>query len=195
MNSPAGYWIGGGLIVAAVAGAILWGVLSFVAIGDTLDDFLRVPAPGSQEVQLEPRKYIVYFEGPGAGEDYTPPIEVSVRDARNEQPVGLSGYGAELTYSIGGHSGTAQATVTPPRAGRYIVSAATTQEPSAGLEVALGESIGGKIVRAILGAFAIGGLLLVAGIILIVMTVAKRRRRPPPPPAPDAPGRIAGLEG
>jgi len=137
---------------------------------------VRVPAPGSQEVRLEQRKYIVYFEGPGAGEDYIPPIEVTVRDARNEQPLGLAGYNSSLTYSIGGHSGIAQATVTPPRAGRYVVSAATTQEPSAGLEVALGESIGGRIVRAILGAFAVGGLLLVAGIILIVMTAVKRRR-------------------
>lgn len=196
MTSRAGYWIGGGLIVAAVAGAILWGVLSLVSIGNTLDDFVRVPAPGAQEVRLEQRKYIVYFEGPGAGEDSIPPIEVSVRDARNEQPLALAGYGGSLTYSIGGHSGTAQATVTPPRAGRYVVSAATTQEPSAGLEVALGESIGGKLVRAILGAFAIGGLLLVAGIILIVMTAVKRRRRPPPPPpAPAAPVPIAGLEG
>lgn len=175
MNSRAGYWIGGGLIVGAVVGAILWGVLSFVSIGNTLDDFARVQAPGSRAVALEARKYVVYFEGPGAGEDYTPPIEVTIRDARNEQPLGIADYGGSLTYSIGGHSGTAQATVTPARAGRYVVSAATTQEPSAGLEVALGESVGGKIVRAILGAFAIGGLLLVAGIILIVMTVARRR--------------------
>ncbi len=195
MNSRAGYWVGGGLIAAAVVAGVLWVVLSFVGIAATLDDFVRVPAPGSQEVVLEARKYVVYFEGPGAGEDSIPPIEASIRDARNEQPLQLAGYGASLTYSIGGHSGVAQATVTPPRAGRYIVSAGTTLEPSAGLEVALGASIGGKIVRSILGAFAIGGLLLLAGIILIVMTVAKRRRRPPPPPAPDAPARIAGLEG
>ncbi len=196
MNSRAGYWIGGGLIAAAVVAGVLWVVLSFVSISATLDDFVRVPAPGSQAVALEQRKYIVYFEGPGAGADHVPPIEVTIRDARNEQPLGLAGYSGSLTYSIGGHSGTAQATVTPPRAGRYVVSAATTQEPSAGLDVALGESIGGKIVRAILGAFAIGGLLLVAGIILIVMTVTKRRRRPPAPsPDPTAPAPIAGLEG
>lgn len=48
-------------------------------------------------------------------------------------------------------------------------------------------------MRAILGAFAIGDLLLVAGMIVIVMTAAKRRRSPPPP-APQAPAPIAGLE-
>lgn len=194
MNSRAGYWIGGGLILAAVVAGVLWVVLSFVGIAGTLDDFVRVQAPGSQEVQLEQRKYVVYFEGPGAGEDYAPPIEVSIRDARDESPLALAGYSGSLTYSIGGHSGTARATVTPPRAGRYVVSAATTQEPSAGLEVALGESIGGKILRAILGALAIGGLLLVAGILLVVRTAVKRRRRPPPAAA-DAPAPIAGLEG
>lgn len=105
MTSRAGYWIGGGLIVAAVAGAILWGVLSFVSIGNTLDDFVRVPAPGSQAVTLAPRKDIVYFEGSGAGEDHTPPIEVAIRDARNEQPLGLAGYSGSLTYSIAGSEG------------------------------------------------------------------------------------------
>ena len=45
MTSRVGYWIGAGLIVAAAAGAILWGVLSFTAIEDTVDDFVRASAP------------------------------------------------------------------------------------------------------------------------------------------------------
>ena len=69
------------------------------------------------------------------------------------------------------------ATVRPPRAGVYSLRAATSAPPSAGLQVALGDSIAGRIVRTILGAFAIGGLGLMAGIGLIVTTAVRRRRR------------------
>jgi len=92
----------------------------------------------------------------------------------------------------------ARATVTPPRDGSYELRAATVAEASSGFAVALGESIGGRIVRAILGALAIGALLTLAGIGLIVATSVRRRRRTTPsapPPPPPAPAGIAGLEG
>jgi len=195
VTSRAGYWIGGGLIVAAIAGAILWGVLSFVAIGDTVDDFHRAPAPGAASVQLEARKYIVYVEGPGVGEDFAPPVEVRVVDRRSDRALALAGYSGSLTYSMGGHSGRAVGTVTPARAGSYELRAAAGADPAAGFEVALGDSIGGRIVRAILGAFAIGGLLMAAGIALAVTTGVRRSRRTAAASPPsDHPG-IAGLPG
>ena len=175
VTSRAGYWIGGGLIVAGVVGAILWGVLSFLAIDDTVDDFARAPAPGwrasSSGAQVHrlrrgPRR------GPGlqpAGGD--PRRRPAPRPGRCRSPATA----ASLTYSMSGHSGRAQGTVTPRRAGIYELRAATTAAPSAGFAVALGDSIAGRIVRTILGAFAIGGLLLAAGVALIVTTGVRRR--------------------
>jgi len=75
-----------------------------------------------------------------------------------------------------GHSGRAQGTVTPPQAGIYELRAASAADPAAGYAVALGDSIAGRIVRTILGAFAIGGVLLAAGIALLVTTGVRRRR-------------------
>lgn len=196
MTSRAGYWIGGGLIVAGVVGAILWGVLSFTAIGDTVDDFQRAPAPGMAHVELEARKYIVYVEGPGVGRDREPPVEIWIVDRSGEGVLPLAGYSGSMTYSISGHSGTAVATVTPPRAGVYSLRAATTSPPSAGLQVALGDSIAGRIVRTILGAFAVGGVLLAAGIALLVTTGVRRRRGGGAPPGvPPPPSEHAGLAG
>jgi len=195
VRSRAGYWIGGGLIVAAIAGAIGWGVLSFVAIGDTVEDFHRAPAPGAASVPLEARKYVVYVEGPGVGRDFVPPVEVHVVDRRAGRALALADYSASLTYSIGGHSGRAVATVTPPRAGSYELRAAATADPASGFEVALGDSIAGRIVRALLGAFAIGGVLLAAGIALAVTTGVRRRRTPAPPSPPSQHAGIAGLPG
>jgi hypothetical protein len=194
VTSRAGYWIGAGLVLAAVAAAILWAVLSFVGITNTVDDFLRVPAPGAQPVQLEARKYIVYLEGPGADEGTVPPLQFSIADARNERPLQVSHYAGSLTYSFGGHSGTAAGTITPPRAGAYLVSARSEFDASAGLGVALGDSIGGKIVRTIVGALLIGALLAIAGIGLIAATAVRRNRRRPPPAGPATAAWIAGLE-
>ena len=187
MTSRSGYWIGAGLIVVGVVGAILWGVLSFAGMGDTVDDFARAPAPGMARVDLEARKYIVYVEGPGVGRDFTPPMEILIRDPAADGALPLAGYSGSLTYSMSGHSGSAVATVTPPRAGTYELRAATTADPSAGFEVALGESIGGRIVRTILGAFAIGGGLLAAGLALMITTGVRRKRRAAPPPPPSSP--------
>jgi hypothetical protein len=201
MTSRAGYWIGAGLIVLGVAGAILWGVLSFAGMGDEVEDFVRAPAPGAARVELEERKYIVYVEGPGVGEDYSPPVDIVISDPAGDAALALADYSGSLSYSMNGHSGSAVATVTPPRAGVYSLRAATTAGPAAGLQVALGDSIAGRIVRTILGAFAIGGLGLVAGIGLIVATAVRRKRRrgadlppPPPPPSSEHSG-VAGLPG
>jgi len=195
MTSRSGYWIGGGLIVAGVGGAVLWAVLSFIAIGDTVDDFARAPAPGSARVELEARKYIVYLEGPGAGRDFVPPVEFQIIDPSGPELLPVAGYSSSLTYSMSGHSGRAQATVTPPRAGVYELRAATTADPSAGFAVAVGDSIGGRIVRTILGAFAIGGLLLAAGIGVIVRTAVRGKRGAPGSPPPSQHAGLAGLDG
>jgi len=189
MRSPAGYWLGGALCVAAVGAAILWAVVSFVRMVDTIDDFVRVRAPSAQTVTLAARTYVVFLEGPGAGSDFRPPIEFAIVDARNERRLPVADYGGSLTYSFGAHDGTATATVTPPRAGRYIITVGSDFEASAGYGVALGESIAGRIVRAILGAVLIGGLLLFVGIGMIVRTAVLRKR------AGSQPAGIAGLEG
>jgi hypothetical protein len=182
VTSKAGYWIGGGLIVCAVAGAILWAVLGISHIVSTIDDFQHVPIPASQTVRLEARKYVIYVEGPNADE-VVPPVRIQVTDDRTETPVSLHDYGGSLTYSFD-TSGSAQATVTPPRAGVYRVRTAGVPEGS-GYQLAIGESVGGKIVSAIVGAFAIGGGLGIGGIALIIVTAVRRSRRRKQPPPPD----------
>ena len=68
MRSRVGYLTGGGLIAVGVVGAVLWFVLSLVNLSNEVDDFQRVPVPGEGTVQLEARKYVIYYEGPNADE-------------------------------------------------------------------------------------------------------------------------------
>lgn len=174
MRSRAGYWIGGGLAVVGVVGAILWFVTSLMSLSDDVNDFQRGPLPGETTMQLEPRKYVVYYEGPSA-EESVPPFEIEVAGAQTGAPLVLEGYGGSLTYSFDNHEGSAQATVTPARAGAYVVRT-NSEVQVTGANVALGPSIAGSLLRGILGTFAIGGLLVLSGGTLIAITGLRRSR-------------------
>lgn len=106
MKSKAGYWIGGGLMVLALLGSILYGFLSLKQTARTVEAFQRVGLPGTATVELEARKAL-----------------------------------------------------------------------------ALGDSVAGGIVRTVLGAFAVGGVLGVSGLILVIVTgvrhAVRHARRPP----------------
>jgi len=176
VTSKAGYWIGGGLMVVAVLGAILWAYGAARNVIGVVDDFQHVPVPGRSAVDLEARKYVIYVEGPNA-DGVVPPVAISVTDARTERRVALRDYGGELTYSFD-TSGSAYATITPPRAGRYDVRVrAGTVGEGSGFQLAIGESIGGKIVGGLVGTFAIGGVFGIAGLVLLIVTGVRRSNR------------------
>jgi hypothetical protein len=125
-------------------------------------------------MQLEARKYVVYYEGPSA-EVSVPPFEIEIAEARTGTPLAIAPYGGSLTYSFNDHEGSAQATVTPRRAGSYLVRT-NSDVRSTGAAVALGPSIAGPLLRGILGTFAIGGLLVLSGGILLAVTAVRRSR-------------------
>ena len=181
MRSRVGYWIGGGLIVLGVVGAVLWFVTSLTSLSNAVDDFQRAPLTGETTMQFEARKYVVYFETPTA-EEFVPPFDLEIADAQTGTPLALKDYGGSLTYSINDQEGSAQATVTPARAGAYVVRT-NSDLPRVGSSVALGPSIARQLLRGILGTFAIGGLLVGSGGILIAVTAVRRSRlarRPQP---------------
>ena len=126
-------------------------------------------------MQLEAHKYVVYYEGPSA-EVAVPPFEIEVAEARTGTPLAIAPYGGSLTYAVPGHEGSAQATVTPTRAGTYVVRT-NSDVPTTGANVALGPSIAGQLVRGILGTIAIGLLLAGSGSILVAVTAFRRSRR------------------
>ena len=179
MRSRAGYWLGGALVAAGVLGAVVWLVVSFLAIDDKVGDFQRVPVPGEETVGLETRKYVIYYESSTADE-FVPAFSIDIVDAATGAPTPIAGYGGTLTYSYSGHEGSAVATVTPPTAGDYLVR--TDGDPGVGTaNVALGESLAGPLLRTILGAFGIGAVLGLSGVALIGVTAVRRSRLHPAP--------------
>jgi hypothetical protein len=171
------------LVAFAVIGAIAWMVLAFGHIANTVDDFQRVPIPGRAEVRLEARKYVIYVEGPRA-DQAVPLVNIAITNPRSStRPLILRPYGGSLTYSLD-RTGSAQATVTPPRAGVYRVRAAGG-DTAGSFQLAVGDSVGGKIVSAVAGALVIGAVFGIAGIVLLIRT--RRRRRTAPPQSSPSP--------
>jgi hypothetical protein len=177
-----GYWSGGSLLGFAAIGATAWVVLAFGQIAHTVDGFQRVSIPSSADVRLEARKYVIYVEGPRA-DQAVPPVKIAItkRGGSTRPPV-LRPYGGSLTYAAG-RAGSAQATVTPPRAGVYRVRA-TSSVATGSFQLAVGSSIAGKIVFAVVGALVIAAVFGIAGIVLLILT--RRRRRAMRPQAADA---------
>jgi hypothetical protein len=182
MKRDFGYWIGGGLVGFAVIGAIVWGVIAFGHIANTVEDFQRVPIPGRAEVRLEARKYVIYVEGPGA-DQAVPPVNIAITKRGSSTRPPIRAYGGSLTYSVG-RTGSAQATVTPPRAGVYRVRAAGG-DSAGSFELALGKSVGGEIISTVVGVLVIGAVFGIAGIVLLIRTRRRRRRVAPPQSSPS----------
>jgi hypothetical protein len=182
MRSRAGYLLGGCLIALGVVGAILWLFTSATTIPDEVNGFQRGPVTGETTMQLEAHKYVIYYEGSSA-EVAVPPFEIEIAEARTGTPLAIAPYSGSLTYSILGHEGSAQATVTPERPGAYVVRTTSDVRPI-GANVALGRSIAGPIVRALLGAVAIGLLLIASGSILLAVTAVRRSRSRRAPTGP-----------
>ncbi len=84
-------------------------------------------------------------------------------------------HSGSVSYSISGHTGQSVASARVPRDGRYrVVFGADGASP--GAELAIGPGLGGRIVRIIVGGFAVFLLGAIAGTVLIVVTQARRRR-------------------
>jgi len=170
--SVVGYWIGGALCLAAVAGAVLWLVCGLISFSNAIDDLQRVRVPGSGALDLGHGRHAIYLEGPATAS----PLRIALRSAAGTS-VPIEPYSGTVTYSVGGHDGRSLAGFEITTPGRYrLTVAGAAQTPVA--YVAVGRGLGGRLARAFVGALAIfiGGMLL--GGATIGITAARRSRAP-----------------
>jgi hypothetical protein len=182
--SRAGWWITGLLLVAAVACVVL-AVLGFASFRSQINGFPRINAPGQGQVTLTGTgDYKLYFEGPGRGRGHA---NLAMISASTGRPVKISALAGETeSYTLGGHSGQAVASVTISQAGRYVLRVTPTSGATPA-DVAVGRGIGGGIVRGVLFIVAAVLLFLAALITALVTAIRHRRGRRMSAPAQGAP--------
>jgi hypothetical protein len=199
--SPAGYWIGGAILVVGCTAAIVWFVVVIVGLVNAPDDFDRMSVPGSTVVTLGEGDWMIYQEYPGANSGtYLQPPAVDVTGPSGRS-VGLRTVSSDQTYSTGSYEGVALYEFEADIAGAYTVEATTVGEPGrfGRQSLAVGRplfdfsSVGG-----ILGSLALGAVSFLVGLVVLIVTIvrrskARRRLQPAmaaygtPPPYGSAP--------
>ena len=175
--SRIGYWVGGAIAVLGIVAAVLWVVLGIRSISDQVDDFQRVPLGGTGEVSFsEPGGYVVYYEG---DEDPPPSFDGDIDPLDGGRSEAMAPYSSDLTYNMGGHSGVAVGTIEILEPGRFRFDTRTRSD--AGGQLAVGRTLGRKLVTTVVGGLGLGfGSCFIGATILIVTAVRRysaRRRR------------------
>ena len=174
--STRGYWLGGGLLAAVTAGAVVWVVLAFVGWAHHLDGFQRVTVPGSATVHLDrPTTRVLYYERQG---------DASATDPTGIQVTGPGGavvlverYGADLRYDVPGGSGRvgrAVASFRADRPGDYRVAVDVTAGTPPGSTLAMGDDVMWEVAPHLVGAAALFLVGAAAGVGLLVLTRTRR---------------------
>jgi hypothetical protein len=169
--------LGGGIVVVGIVAAVLWFALGIAGLSDDVDGFQRVPLGGTGEVSFsESGGYVIYYEG---SEDPSPPFDADLEPLDGGEAGPIGSYGTDLTYDFGGRSGTAVGTIEIVRPGRFRLD--TTTPSDAGGELAVGRTLGRRLVTSVVGGLALGfGSCFIGATILIVTAVRRynaRKRR------------------
>jgi hypothetical protein len=154
--------------------------------GDVLIEKTRTPIPGERSVQLEGRKYNLFFEartiprpervGDELSDLESSPLRIRIRDVGSDHLLQLKRYSGDFTMS-GDRDATAFATVRVPHDGRYRISVASSDdlvfsEPS----ITLGEPIGGRVASVVIGSI-LAAAAFAGGLLLLIATLILRSRR------------------
>lgn len=154
------FWIGGATIVVGAVAAIAIGIIGFLNLFNVVDGFQDVRPDGGAVTLDRTGGYVIYSSGQFGT---VPRVAMAGPDG---DIVDLTRYVGDLTYNFNGDEGRAAYTFQADQAGVYQV---VTDRP-----IAIGESIGGDLVRAILIPMAIGFATFILGLLIIIVTAIRR---------------------
>jgi hypothetical protein len=146
-------------------------------LGQQVDSFQRVAAPGSGEVNLDHSGgYVLYYEGPGAADGNVPAYDVNVTArSQSSAPMSLEAYSGSLTYSFGSREGRAVLTLEVAGPGTVLIEVTNGGATEGDSSLAIGSSIAGDIVGIVVPAVVL--MLVGVGGAIAVAIIRYRRRR------------------
>ena len=179
-------YIGVIILWAVTVAGVAFAVEQAFEFDDALLEGTRTPIPGKRVVDLEARRYNVFFEAPDISnpdrvgdlldDPETSPVRIRVREEGTERLLPLKGYGGTFTVS-GGRDSTAIASFEVPKDGRYqLTVTSSTDLPYSNPTVALGEPIGRRVIRLVAGVI-VAALAFLTGLLILIVTLVVRSRR------------------
>lgn len=211
LPSPLGYWIGGGIMVVAVAVAVVVFVQSVFGFVGKIDDLDRIAVPGEDTLELGEGDWVIYWEPVGDSTvvsetlgDFDITVEPVSGTEGTSDDVLVAPRDSTETYSDGSLSGYSIADFRIDEAGDYRIRVAYdsfgVEDPTANPflrdgSIAVGRPLFSGLVTGLGIGALIGGVGFVVGLVLIIVTgvrrgKAKRARFPASgyQPAYGAPG-------
>jgi hypothetical protein len=168
--SRAGYAVGALITVAGLVAGIVWGVSSYTAYLDRIEQFPRIDVPGSGSVQLAAGEYVLYYEGRGG-----PPVDLSIAVSRDGVEVETGVYVGDLRYDApDGLVGQATRTFRARSAGHYTIDVNGAVGRRAAL--AVGEGLPTATIATVLAALLVIALSLGGGLVVLIVTGVRRAR-------------------
>jgi hypothetical protein len=159
------------LLMAVIAVGVTIAVLSATKFPRAVLEETSTSVPGSRELRLDERRYNVFYDGTSADEPI-PRLRVQVVPVGGGAALPLEDFGGNLMLG----DAQAIASVEVPRTGPYRIVTAGGASSSVEPRVVLGEPIGGRLLRVVLGG-ALAFLGFVGSILLVVISLLRRRRR------------------
>jgi hypothetical protein len=179
-------YVGVVLLWALTVAGVWFAVDQAMELGDTILEDTRTPVPGERTLELEARKYNLFFEasdisdpdrvGDALDDPDASPLTIRIREERGDRLLDLDGYSGTFTVS-GGRDATAIASVRVPREGRYRVSVTSSQDLGySGEAIVLGEPVGARVAK-VIGGVIWAVLTFLSGLAALVVTLVMRERR------------------
>lgn len=187
-----GLWTAGGILLAGVIGALLWGLLAYQSLGDRLEALPRTGVPGEVTFAVDaPRGVTVFYEDTRGSEGFvvvtnqvstitTSPVELSIDGP--DGPHELARYQRDLRFDVDGRVATALATFDAPAAGTYTLQ--VSGDVPEGMMVSVGDVVTPGLLANAAGIVALFVATFVAAVVIAALALARHSPRTPTAPAP-----------
>ena len=169
------FFLGPVILMAGIVAAVAMIAIGAMSAGEGLE---RIPAPGSGVVRFEEAgSQTVFWEQRGVMHAQVPAgLAVVVTPAAGGAPLSQSSGGVNFTYNSNGVAGRNFTTVEVPSPGEYKVEVKVPEGAAGSGHVALGGNPAGRVLGAIFGSMAVGGVSFVLCLVILIVVAVKRSR-------------------
>jgi hypothetical protein len=173
--------VGVALIVVGIGVGLIIVLAGLASLDDKVAGFARIQTPSVTDVILdEGGTYTIYEEGIGLEVDGETPLGITVERIGGDE-IDLDLADADVTYDSNGRSGAALFTFDAPGAGTYRFTVEGSLDAAAE-QLAVGRSVAGDFIEAIVIGVVVGGAITLIGVIVLIVgfvidvQAASRRR-------------------